>query len=193
MLGVNFKGLYNNASKLKNSKSMAEMQTRAINAYQTAVEMNSKLSDGWIALGEIFEEKKDKKALNYYENAILSNPSYMPAHHAKAYYLQNNGDVAQAKSIYRSIIINDPNYTDALKNLGYLYMAEDSLDKAFEQFNTLAGVAPTNHLGFYMRGIIQERQGKVNEALKDYQSAYNLKSDDKDVEYALNKLKSKIK
>lgn len=189
MLGVNFKGLSAKAIAQKEMKMAKDMESRAINAFQTAAEMDSKLSDAWIAIGEIYEAKKDPKALKYYESAILSNPEYMTAYHAKAFYLQNNKRIPEAKTIYRSMVVKDPSYMEAYLNLGYLYMDEDSLDLAFEQFNAMAGVEPTNHMGFYMRGLINEKKGKLEEASKDYQSAHNLKSDDKKVEEALNRLK----
>ena len=178
MLGMNFKAL--------NDKE------RALNSFQTAVEMNSNLTDAWIILGEMYEEKKDPKALKYYESAVLSNPNSMEAIHAKAFYLQNHGGVNQAKDLYRKIIITDKNYSDAYLNLGLLYMSEDSTDKAFEQFNILAGVNPTNYMGFYMRGVANEKKGNKEAALKDYQSAYNLNSQDKKVQDALFALKNQI-
>ncbi|MBK8888346.1 MAG: hypothetical protein IPN46_18150 [Saprospiraceae bacterium] len=55
----------------------------------------------------MYEEKKDPKALKYYESAVLSNPNSMEAIHAKAFYLQNHGGVNQAKDLYRKIIITD--------------------------------------------------------------------------------------
>lgn len=176
MLGINFKVLGDT--------------TRAINAFQTAVELNSGLTDAWIMLGELYEAKKDPKALKYYESGILSDPSSMQALHAKAYYLQNNGDISKALGIYKQIILTDKSYEDAYLNAGLLYLELDSLDRAFEQFNILTGVAPTNYMGFYMRGVVQEKNGNSNEAKKDYESAYNLNKEDKKVFDALEKIKN---
>jgi tetratricopeptide (TPR) repeat protein len=191
MLGVNFKALNKKANDQKDNKVAKDMETRAINSFQTAAEMDSKLSDAWIALGEIYEAKKDPKAIKYYESAVFSNPDYMQAYHAKAFYLQNNNRIPEAKAIYRSMVVKEPSYIESYLNLGYLYLDDDSLDLAYEQFNAMAGVAPTNHMGFYMRGIVNEKKGKLAEALKDFQSAYNLKSDDKKVDDALNRIKKK--
>jgi len=177
MLGMNF-------------KSLGDVP-RAINAFQTAVEMNSKLTDAWIILGELYEAKKDPMALKYYESAILSNPASMQALHAKAYYLQNHGDIPGALTIYRNIIITDKSYEDAYLNAGLLYLEVDSLDKAFEQFDLLAGVAPTNPMGFYMRGIANEKKGKLKDALRDYESALNLNRNDEKVVKAIEDLKRK--
>lgn len=176
MLGMNFKALND--------------MERAINAFQTAVEMDSGLTDAWITLGEIFEERKDPKAIKYFDSAILSDPKSMQALHAKAFYIQNHGDIAGAQLIYRNIITTDKTYSDAYLNSGLLYMEMDSIDRAFEQFDLLAGIEPTNYMGFYMRGVVNERKGNKVAALKDYQSAYNLNSKDKKVEEALTALKN---
>jgi tetratricopeptide (TPR) repeat protein len=178
MLGMNFKALGD--------------KTRAINAYQTAVEFDSGLTDAWIYLGELYEEKKDPKALKYYESAILSNPESMQAWHGKAFYLQNHGKITDAQAIYRDIIMKDKSYADAYLNSGLLYMETDSIDRAYEQFDLLTGVAPANYMGYYMRGIVQEKKGKKEQALKDYESAYNLNKDDKNLQKAIETLKQQL-
>ncbi|HLO55951.1 MAG TPA: tetratricopeptide repeat protein [Saprospiraceae bacterium] len=176
MLGMNF-------------RAIGEKE-RAVNSFQTAVEMDSGLTDAWMILGEMHEEKKDPKALKYYESAILSNPKSMQALHAKAFYLQNHGDVHQAQEIYRNIIVTDKTYAEAYLNSGLLYMDEDSISRAYEQFDLLTSVAPTNYLGFYYRGIVNEKKGNKDAAKKDYESAYNLNKEDKRVQDALNSLKN---
>ena len=176
MLGMNFRSLGD--------------KIRAMNAYQTAVEMDSGLTDAWIILGEMYEEKKDPKALKYYESAILSNPKSMQALHAKAFYLQNHGDIPGAQKLYREIITTDKSYGDAYLNSGLLYLETDSIVRAYEQFDLLTGVVPTNYMGYYMRGVVNEKLGKNAEALKDYESAYNLNKEDKRVQDALEGLKN---
>lgn len=176
MLGNNFRALSDSE--------------RAKNAYQTAVEMDSKLTDAWISLGELYEEKKDPKALTYYESAILSNPASMQALHAKAYYLQNHGKINEAKEIYRQIILTDRTYTDAYLNSGLLYMEQDSFDRAYEQFDLMASVSPTNYQGFYYRGIVNNLMGNKEKAILDLESALRLNPKDKKTEEALNTLKT---
>jgi tetratricopeptide (TPR) repeat protein len=176
MLGLNFRALKDN--------------TRSINAFRTAVEMDSKLTDAWISLGELHEEKKDPLALQYYESAILSDPKSMQAKHAKAFYLQNNGKINEALNIYNEIIREDKMYSDAFLNSGLLYLELDSLSRAYEQFDLLTSVSPTNYMGFYMRGVVNEKLKKTDAALRDYQSAYNLNNQDKKVQDALESLKN---
>jgi tetratricopeptide (TPR) repeat protein len=176
MLGMNFRSL--------NDKD------RAINAFQTAVEMDSGLTDAWIILGEMYEDKKDPRAIKYFESAILSNPASMQAKHAKAYYLQNHGDIPGAQKIYRDIIMTDKLYADAYLNSGLLYLETDSLDRAYEQFDLMTAMLPTNYMGYFMRGIVNEKKGKKQAALSDYESAQNLNKDDEKVKKAIETLKN---
>ena len=163
---------------------------RALNSFQTAVEMDSGLTDAWMILGEMYEAKKDPKAIKFYESAVLSDPKSMSALHAKAFYLQNHGDVTKAQEIYRNIIVTDKSYAEAYLNSGLLYLDADSISRAYEQFDLLTSVAPTNYLGFYYRGIVNEKKGNKDAARKDYESAYNLNKEDKRVQEALNSLKN---
>lgn len=174
MLGMNFRALGDTV--------------RAINSFQTAVELDSGLTDAWMILGDLYEAKNDPKALRYYDSAILSNPQSMEALHSKAFYLQNHGDIAGAKQIYRDIILKDKNYEGAYLNLGVLYMEQDSMDAAYEQFNILAGINPKNYMAYYMRGQVHEKKSRIQAAKADYESAHNLNSKDERVVKALERL-----
>jgi tetratricopeptide (TPR) repeat protein len=177
MLGMNFKAL-------GDSK-------RAINAYQTSVELNSGLTDAWIILGEMHEGQDDGKALRYYENAILSNAKSMQALHAKAYFLQNHGNIPGAQQIYKQIIATDSSYADAYLNAGLLYLEADSLEMAYQNFTKMTAIAPRNHMAYYLRGKVAEKKKDVKSAQKDYETALNLKNNDKNVMDALNSLKKR--
>jgi tetratricopeptide (TPR) repeat protein len=180
MLGVNFRALND--------------IERAINSFQSAVELDSGLTDAWIMLGELYENKKDPKALKYYENAVLSAPNSIEAKHAKAFYLQNNGNIPLALDLYNEIILQDKYYENAYQNSGILYVELDSFDRAYDQFNIMTGINPQNHMGFYLRGTVLKIKGDLSAAKLDFESALNLKAEDpiiiealKEVEEMLNK------
>ena len=79
--------------------------------------------------------------------------------------------------MYREINIKDPNYTDAYLNAGLIYMEIDSLDKAFEQMNLLAGVEPQNPFAYYHRGLIHNAYGNYEAAAIDLQNSINISPD----------------
>ncbi len=154
-------------------KEQGEKQ-RAINAFQTSTEFDSKLTDSWIALGQLFEEKKDKSALTFYQNAVNIDPKNSTAKHALAFYYQNNGQVDKAIEIYKEINTSDPAYVDAYLNSGILYLERKDLDKAYEQFNIMVGVNPKDWTGYHYRGKINMMRKKYTEAIADFYSSTNL-------------------
>lgn len=178
MLGVNFRALQD--------------IPRAVNSFQTAVEMDSKLTDAWLMLGELMENKNDPKAKKYYESAVLSDPDAPQPKHALAFYLQNHNDIPEALQLYRQIIIDHKDYTDAYLNSGILYMELDSLDSAYEQFNILTGIDPQNALGFYYRGKVQSLRGNIKSAFQDMQTALNLDSSNPKILRDFEEIKKKI-
>ncbi len=162
--------------------------TRAINAFQTAVENNPELIDAWLYIGGIYENQKDKRALDYYNAAISANPNSIEALHSKAFYLQNHDDIAGAIDIYNQINTIDPRYQPSFLNKGILYLELDSLDRAKGEFDILCGINPKDALGFYYRGVTQQLQGNVEAARQDFQNAINLNPDFERARRALSDL-----
>jgi len=179
MIGLNFRDL-NDTEK-------------AINSFQTAIELDPELLDAWVILGDLYSEKKDKRALQYYDSAIMLAPEKPEMKHSKAFHLQNNGDVKGALELYREIIVREPSYSMAYLNSGILYLQIDSLDKAFEQFDILAGREPTNPNAFFYRAQTQYLQGKYEQAKTDLQNTINLNSEDLDARKLLNEVEKMLR
>lgn len=161
---------------------------RAINSFQTSTELNPDLTDSWIILGQLFEQKKNPIALDYFNSAVNVDPENITALHSKAFYLQNNGNTLDAIDIYRQIGTIDKNYIDAYLNCGILYLNLDSLDQAQEQFNIITAIEPQNHIGYYYRGQVSEIKGNLDQAKKDYQTSINLNSENIRAKKALEAL-----
>lgn len=168
MLGLNFRDMGD--------------ERRAINSLKTATEFDSRIVDAWIILGNIYEAKNDKSALEYYSAAVNVDPRNPNALHSKAYYLQNHGDVKSALLLYDHIIAVDRDYTDAYLNAGILNLDRDSLQRAMEQFNILSGKSPQDWRPYYYRSLVYKRMGNKAAALADIQSCINLADDDEQAE-----------
>ncbi len=162
MLGLNFKE--------------QEQFTQAINSFQTAVEMDPELTDAWLILGEMYANNGSKLAEQYYDNAINIDPTNIQALHTKAFYLQNNNRIEEAMDLYNRIKSIDRSYADAYLNSGILLLEQDSLQRAWEEFDIITQVQPNSYLAFYYRGIANEMMGKKEAAITDYQNAINLNS-----------------
>jgi len=149
----------------------------AKNAFLTAVENDPELIDAWLMLGENAMKENDPMARTFYKNAVTAKPNDITALHSYAYYLQNHNSVKEAQEIYRKIHVLDRSYMQANLNSGILYIEQDSIDKAFEQFNIITQNHPGSHLGYYYRGVAHELNGNLNGALADYQNSMNIKPD----------------
>lgn len=163
-------------------------EARAINAFQRTTELNPDNADAWIILGNLFDERGNPIAEQYFDNALRVDPENPYALHAKAFYLQNNGDVPGAIQLYKSINRSFPKYVDAYLNTGILYLTMDSLDQAWEHFNIAIANAPTDARSYYFRGLIAEQRGEYDNAKKDYEQALRLQPDYKEAKEALELL-----
>ena len=175
MLGMNF-------------REMGDIR-RAINSFQTATEFDANIIDAWLLLGNIFEEQKKPEALKYYEAAVNVDPKNVRALHSKAFWLQNHNQVDKALEIYKEINLINDKYVDAYLNAGILHLERKAWDLAFEQFNILTKVSPTEARGYYFRGVVQEQRKNITEAKADYQNAINLNPEYGEAKSALEKLK----
>jgi len=151
---------------------------RAINSFQEAVDMDAKLIDGWLQLGQLYTTLKDPLALQYFNNAIRVEPNNIQANHAKAFYLANSaGDLEGAIAIYRTINLIDPQYEEAYYNAGLLYLDLEKPAEAFKQFDLAIQFSPTHIRAYYYRGYTNELLGKMDAAKLDYQQALRMAPD----------------
>jgi len=163
MFGMNFKDMGDTA--------------RAINSFQTAVEQDPDLIDGWMILGQLHADLGNDIAERYFDSAIEIAPQNVEVLHAKAFYLQEQNDLQGSLDLFRRIIQIDPQYEDAYYNAGLLYLDMDSIKRAQNQFNTALEVAPLHIRAYYHRGVANELLGKYEEAKADYEQALRLAPD----------------
>jgi tetratricopeptide (TPR) repeat protein len=175
-----------------NLKEMGE-KDRAIAAFKNAVAADADLVDGWVNIGILLDEKKDKKALEYLETALRIDSTSEEALHAKAQYFQNRNQLKEAIAIYKQIPRFDKNNADAFYNIGLLYMDLDSIRQAKNNFNIAVNVDPQYILGYFYRGVASEKLGELKEAKADFEQTINLSPNYQPAKDALEKVKIKIK
>jgi len=112
---------------------------RAANAYKTAIRHNAKHFVAICSLGNIYYNKKtkegNKKAIEFYNQAIDICPDYAWAHHlcGKAHYNNKNNEQAIQK-FKDSININKKN-AFAYFNLANIYCEQEKYDFAVENYS----------------------------------------------------------
>jgi len=145
--------------------------SKAISSFQTALQVDPSHKEALIQLGTIFAAKNDPLAASYFDNAFKLDTSDVFPLYARGMFYQERGDYQPAKEQYRKVILHDRNYDPAYFAMGYILMQEDSLDKAWRQFDLVTKLAPTNAKAYYNRGLCSELLGKPAEALEDYRQA----------------------
>jgi tetratricopeptide (TPR) repeat protein len=145
---------------------------RAISSFQTAVEQNPNYFDAYIQLGNLLAQKKNKLALDYYEHALQIKKDDAEALYGKAMYYQENDSVETAEKIYQKILETNPDYKEALFNLGYISLLyRDDYKNAAEYFSAVARLDTNDVRAFYNRGLSFEKMNKKDLAEADYRLA----------------------
>ena len=161
----------------------------AIGNYQSAVENNPDLLEGWIALGKLWAQKDPQVAVHFFDNALRVDSTSLIALHEKALYEGNVlNDVPAAQETFKKLIKFYPQYEDAYYNSGLLYLDMDSIDLARRQFDLAIEIEPTFVQAYYYRGVTAELIGDQEGAKEFYEAALRLNADYPEAQDALNRL-----
>ncbi len=166
-----------------------DKENRAIDAFQTAVEIDPDLKDAWVLLGDLFSKQDNPIALRYYDNAILLDSTSIDYIYAKANYLHQRGELSEASELYRKILRLDPQNADAYYNMGLVYMEQDSLQRGAEHFELATQTDPLFVKAYFYRGLAAEEMGDLAAAKGFYEQTLKLQPDFERARDALAALK----
>jgi tetratricopeptide (TPR) repeat protein len=83
--------------------------------------------------------------------------------------LEQRSQIEQAKQMYLKAIDLDPNYCDAMDNLGRLLRRQGKVAEAIEWYKRSVQVLPTNAVAHQNLGFAYRIQGKMSEATAEYE------------------------
>ncbi|MCB0514985.1 MAG: tetratricopeptide repeat protein [Chitinophagales bacterium] len=162
----------------------------AIESFQRAVEYNPDYYDALMQLGLLFSENKNNLAIGYFDNAIRVDSSRNEAFYAKAMFYQNDRQYEKAKNTYREIIRQSPQNHNALYNIGYVLIQQDSIAKAANYFELATRMNPAYAEAYYMRGLCAEKMNDTATALNYYKQALNFNNELTPALEAIQRLKN---
>ncbi|MBK8444362.1 MAG: tetratricopeptide repeat protein [Sphingobacteriales bacterium] len=154
-----------------------ENTNAAISALQDAISIDNNYYDAYMQLGLLYSEKNNPLAIKYFDNALKTDTASTEAQYGKAMFYQQRKDYKQAKKIYRSMLRSSSQHENALYNLGYILLEEDSVELAEKHFEIATKVAPSYAAAYYMRGLCAETRGDTRTALQYYKQALTFKND----------------
>ncbi len=144
---------------------------RAIKALQRSVQYDAANAEAWMFLGRIFSKRNDPQAIQYFDNALRVDSTNLEAREFKGAFYKRRGEYEPAFKAYRDIIARNPDYSNAYFDMGMIYLAQDSLNKAYDNFNIAIKTDPLFVNAYYFRGVTSEELGNNAAALADYKQA----------------------
>lgn len=166
-----------------------EQTDPAIENFKLAVQQDAAIVDAWINLGQLYAEKRDQIALEYFDTAIEIAPNSVEARHAKGYYLQDINDLEGAVAVFREIGTINPQYHEAFYNAGLILLDMDSLETAFQQFDIAVKARPAEAKYYYYRGVTLELMGQFDRASKEYEQCLTFDANFEAAQDGLDRIK----
>ncbi len=164
---------------------------KAISNFLTSVQESPDYREAVVQLGLMYSAKKDPVSLRYLDNAYKMDSTDIFPIFAKGVYYQDKKDFAAAKEEYKKCILKSTHFADAYFNMGYILMQEDSVQKAWRQYNIVTKIDPTNPAAYYNRGLCSEMMDSIKNAVTDYNMAVSLDSSYSSPKEALKRIKGR--
>lgn len=161
---------------------------RTIKSLQKSVQLDAENKDAWVFLGRIYSNKQNDLAVQFFDNALRLDSSDVTVQEFKAAHYKRKGDFKKAFELYRKIIVEHPDYSNAFFDMGLIYLEQDSLDKAHAHFETAIRTDPLFVIAYYYRGVASEAKGDMKAAIADYQQANKMSPNLKESREALIRL-----
>ncbi|MEO6758063.1 MAG: tetratricopeptide repeat protein, partial [Saprospiraceae bacterium] len=161
---------------------------RAVKALQRSVQYDAANADAWTFLGRIFSQRNDPLAIQYFDNALRVDSSRLEVLEYQGDFYKRTGDYTKASAVYRELIGRNPDYSNAFFDIGLIYLDQDSLNKAYDNFNIAIKTDPLFVNAYYFRGVSSEALGNMAAAYADYKQANKMSPDFKEAKEARARL-----
>jgi len=122
---------------LGNALASKERYEEAMSVYKKALELEPQNSKALFNIGKICMKWKYEygQAKDYFEQALKSKPKFMEAWNMHGLCCKKMGNINGAEASFKQALSINPNYYDALCNLGFFYYTTDRFTEAREILN----------------------------------------------------------
>ncbi|MBO1349440.1 MAG: tetratricopeptide repeat protein [Hormoscilla sp. GUM202] len=150
---------------------------QALACYEKAISINPNCADAYYNAAKIMEEQnRRKEAIAYCKKAIAIKPKAEFYNQLGIYY-QGCKKLAEAAKQYEQAIALNPNYPEAICNLGAILQKQGKIAEAIGQYRQALAIKPDDPGAYNRMGTAWQEQGKLAEAIACYQKAIALKPD----------------
>lgn len=146
----------------------------AKSSYRTAIEQDPDFFEAYIFLGSLYEQDKDKIALEYYKSAVQLKPNSMDALYALAYGFQNFDQDAEAQRIYRKMAKIEPEFATSYFQQGYIkqFLTDPpQIDSALYFYEIAIEKEPRFVEAWHNMGLCYINKGQKTQALQCFKKA----------------------
>ena len=164
----------------------------AVEYFQRAVQSDPELTDGYLLLGQTFEEAGNSMAIKYYQNALRIDPNNPEVKMALANYSWTKGDIDLAIEQFDALILQHPNFSRARFNRGLLYLEREDWVTAQSAFQNTIQLAPFFIDAHYYLGEALAEQGLYQEAFRAVERAHQLSPNDQRIKRTFMELQSQV-
>lgn len=163
---------------------------KAISSMITATEQDPEYYSAYMELGTLHAFKKNKIALNFYDNALRLNNKSLEAMYGKAKFFQDAGNWDESIPLYDSLLKIDNRYKFAHFNIGAINMAiKKDYKKAITNFTNAITIDANYIEAYYARGECYIKLNNKQEAKSNFQTALEINPQYELAINALNKMK----
>ncbi|WP_041245193.1 tetratricopeptide repeat protein [Geotalea uraniireducens] len=178
---------YNNALELQQEGRLRD----AREAYQKAVEQDSRYCDAMDNLGQMLRTEGDvKQAIYWYERSLAVKPDNAVAHQNLAVAYNVQGDQNKSQSEYLWLIKNDSTNPEGYYGLGAILLGSGQTDAAIEKLALAEKIYRENGSSLamdaqYLLGVAYFNKQDYKRSREYLALSYAQKQDDPNVNYLL--------
>ena len=181
-------GLWFRRGKLFES---AKDTANAIASYENALKIYSS-PEGQLTLANLLAEKKDKRALDICNNILnlrMGRDYNANSFFISGVYYARKGNTAKALQQFDECIFNNYNYMVAYMEKGFIFFDAQKYDDALKVFSAAINVNNSYADAYYWLAKCYEAKNEKQEAIKNYQTAWQLDSTIKEASASIERLK----
>lgn len=155
--------------------------TEALNAAQTATELDPTEPQGWQVLGQIYSVLTAADVADAYERATVAferarqlNPTNPAVVLMQAQLEARNDNIDGARALAEEAIRMKQNYTEALLFLTQIDILNNNVAQAIERTRSIISIEPQNPARYYQYGVLQTAAGDTEQAIAAFERAIAL-------------------
>lgn len=146
-----------------NTRLSKELLEITVNKFPDNIEALLKLSELY------FLVQKYQKGIDFVNKALKIDEHLAKAYYIKGSIYRESGDTAKAISSLETAVEQDNKYEDAYYDIGIIYAARRN-PIALDYYQNVLRISPENQNAKYARAKLLQDLGKIDEAVKEYET-----------------------